>query len=235
MRRRRPYVPAPIKRLDKAFDRVEMSVALAIRAHEFPDGTEQRLAYEDLSKLLQAGGDTARMNISTLARQVGLPYKEVVTAYRDYQRLEGIVAVASRVPEVMAGIAHDALPTFSTCPVCKGTRRVATKVDEAGLPIETEKCIPCEGEGRIRKPGDPLARKQVLEMMDLAGPRATPIITNSNVVMTGGSLEDTLRAARSSATAAIPERTPEGTLRGSPYEGRPAGVPDVPQTVEGGD
>lgn len=214
---------AEVRRLDKAFDRIEVSTALAIRAHEFDEGSEKRLAYDDLAKLLLSNGDSAKMRISTLARQCGLPYKEVVMAWRDYQRLEGIVEVASRVPQVMAGIAQDALPQELTCTVCKGTGRVTTAADDKGLPIETEMCIPCEGVGKVRKPGDPIARKQVLEMMELVGPKALPImpITGSNVVIAGGSLEDTLRAARGNGNGSYRD------AGGSQADERPAGTIDA--------
>lgn len=180
---------AAIKRIDKTLKKVEVATALELYA---PDDDR----FTDLAKLLRSNDVTVRTcHISTLARRVNLPYREVVMAFRDYKRLEGIVAVAERVPTILEGIAQDAEPSETICLSCGGEGRIPTALNEDDVVMETKPCIPCNATGKVRKPGDPLARKQVLEMMELAGPRATPVVTNSQVLITSGSLEETLRSA----------------------------------------
>jgi len=179
---------AEIVRVSRGFDRLELAVALQQSGD--PD-------LSDLGKLLTLD-DHKRTSIDRLAQQLGVPYRRVVECYRDSKRLEGIVAVARRLPKVMSDTAEEAESRERTCASCEGAGTIVVKKDGEGLPVESKTCIPCEGTGRIRVPGDPVARKQVMEMMELVGPRAVPIVApGSNIVITGGSLEDTLRAARS--------------------------------------
>jgi hypothetical protein len=185
MARRKPK--AEIVRLNKVIPRLELATAL-----ELTGGEDERA----LAKLLRSNGDSRRMLISSLAQDIGVPYRRVVECYRDMKRLEGIVAVASRLPDVMAGVAADAESKEVTCPQCEGSGRIAIKKDDQSLPIETKLCIPCEGSGRVIRSGDAVARKQVLEIMELTG-KAPPIwAPGSNILIPGESLEDTLRGVR---------------------------------------
>jgi len=155
-------------------------------------GLEDEMA---LARLLRSNGDSSRMNISTLAQNIGIPYRRVVECYRDMKRLEGIAAVASRLPKVMEDVAADAESKLVTCHSCEGTGRIIIKKDDQSLPVETKLCIPCEGNGKIVKSGDPVARKQVLDIMELTG-KAPIWAPGSNILATGESLEETLRNVR---------------------------------------
>ena len=177
---------AEIVRLNKTLPRLELATAL-----EMTGGVDEG----HLAKLLRSNGESAGKNISTLAAAIGLPYKRVVECYRDMKRLEGIAAVAMRLPKVMEDVAADAESKEVTCPSCEGSGQIIVKRDEQGLPVETKKCLPCEGRGLQTKAGDPIARKQVLEMMELTG-KAPIWAPNSQIVSLGDSLEDTLRAVR---------------------------------------
>lgn len=177
---------AEITRLNKTLPRLELATAL-----EMTGGIDEMA----LGKLLRSQGESAGKNISTLAAQLGLPYKRVVECYRDMKRLEGVVAVAQRLPKVMEDVALDAESKQVTCPSCEGTGKVVIKMDKEGLPVESKRCIPCEGLGVITKPGDAIARKQVLEMMELTG-KAPIWAPGSQILALNESLEDTLRNVR---------------------------------------
>lgn len=190
---------AAILRLNRSLNRLELATALEI------SGTEEELR---LAKLLRSDGDSSRMHVSTLAAAVGVSFRRVVECYRDLKRLEGIAAVAERLPTVLDGIATDAESKEVTCAQCEGEGSVTiTKNDQ---PV-VKPCIPCEGTGRVTRSGDPVARKQVLEMMELAG-KVTPLwAPGSNIVMSGESLEDTLRRV-----AQRKEQQSNGTDRTAP-------------------
>lgn len=194
---------AEISRLNKVLPRLELATAL-----EMTGGEDEAM----LAKLLRSAGDSRRMTIFKLAQDIGVSPKRVVECYRDMKRLEGIVAVASRLPKVMDDVAQDAESRQVTCASCEGTGRIVTKRDEQNLPTETKLCIPCEGSGKITQSGDPVARKQVLEMMELTGKSSAPIwAPGSNILATGESLEDTLRNLRKGK-----EATANGTDRTAP-------------------
>ncbi len=179
---------AEISRLNKVLPRLELATAL-----ELTGGEDEVM----LAKLLRSAGDSRRMTIFKLAQDIGVSPKRVVECYRDMKRLEGIVAVASRLPKVMDDVAQDAESRSVTCASCEGTGRITIKKDDEALPVETKLCIPCEGSGKITQSGDPVARKQVLEMMELTGKASAPIwAPGSNILATGESLEETLRNIR---------------------------------------
>lgn len=184
MARKQPR--AEIMRLNKVLPRLELATALEM------SGGEDEAA---LAKLLRSNGDSSRMNISTLAANIGVPYRRVVECYRDMKRLEGVVAVAQRLPAVMEGVVADAESREVTCAQCEGTGRITIKKDDQSLPVDTKLCIPCEGRGRVVRSGDPVARKQVLEIMELTG-KAPIWAPGSNILIPGESLEDTLRGVR---------------------------------------
>lgn len=238
---------AEIKRADKLFDRMELAIALFTYARDEMEPGEKRDHIITLSKVLTCKTDAAtplarkvaRMNISTLADTLGIPYRKLVRIYQEHKRLEGIIRVSQMAPAVLEGIAEDAMPQETTCAACEGTGRIAIARDEEGVPTDTRMCIPCDGKGYVRKPGDPIARKQVLEIMELTGPKAAPIvpISGSNVIVTGGTLEDTLRAARGGASGQVtgfPEGTGDRTLSGQADDARDAStlLGDTPERSE---
>jgi hypothetical protein len=191
--------PAEIVRLNKTLPRLELATAL-----EMTGGLDE----QHLAKLLRSQGESAGKNISTLAAAIGIPHKRVVECFRDLKRLEGVVAIAQRLPKVMEDVAIDAENKEVTCGACEGKGQVVVKWDEQKLPIEHKFCIPCEGRGRIVKSGDAIARKQVLEIMELTG-KAPIWAPGSNIVSLGSeSLEDTLRSVRREASE--PDRSQRG-------------------------
>lgn len=198
------------KRLSRKLDRLEVATAL-----ELTGGVDER----DLATLLRSNSpEDSCCRIDTLARKLGISYSRVIEAYKNMKRLEGIVAIAERLPSVMEGIAVDAESREVACEACDGTGQVVIPIAKppaldgtAALP-EYKTCIPCAGTGRVVRSGDPVARKQVLEIMELAGQTRSPIIApGSNILVSNQSLEETLRAARASKPSAQAEPT---TLEG---------------------
>lgn len=212
-RRPRKRPPLAIQRINKLIPRLEFAIALE---HMAGDNVDMR----DLAKLLRATDpDTARQTISTLAQKIGIPYDKVIDCYQKSKRLESIVQVAQHLPTIAEGIAIDAESKETTCTTCEGSGVIVVKAqvgkegDANYSPAETKTCIPCEGVGSVLHSGDPVARKQVLEMMNLAGSQAMPIVApGSQFLFTGASLEDTLRAGRKGNTNGSDrnERGPEG-------------------------
>lgn len=190
MARKQPT--AEIRRLNKVLPRLELATALEIA------GGDDELA---LAKLLRSTGESSLRRISTLAADIGIPFRRVVECYRDAKRLEGIVAVANRLPKVMEDVATDAESKLVTCAQCEGSGLIIIKPQkgEVGDPdfeaAVFKKCIPCEGQGTVIKSGDATARKQVLEIMELTG-KAPIWAPGSNILVPGESLEDTLRGVR---------------------------------------
>lgn len=192
-------LPRALARLNKQLDKLEMAEALSVS----DDPAHQALA------LMLRGCDPATgirfkeiesCTLGRLCQRTGVSYKQIITVYRDFKRSQAVIGAAQRLPGIVQGIAEDAEARDLTCASCEGSGAIAIKRDGEGLPVESKRCIPCEGIGKIRQPGDPVARKQILEMMELSGRAATPInAPGANILVAGGdSLEETLRAARQS-------------------------------------
>jgi hypothetical protein len=136
------------------------------------------------------------------------------TAYRDFKRSEGIVVAAQNFPQVVSDIVHDAVNKDQVCETCGGLGEITvTMFGEGGSKAEKKnQCIVCEGKGRIIKSGDPVARKQILDMMEATGKGITNISAGSaNVVVTSEtSLEEMLKQARGGGNKNESPRTIEG-------------------------
>jgi hypothetical protein len=190
----RLYIPAKLRRLNKLLDKQELAIALDLSG----DPSYQRLA------TLLRGIDPPtgirlpeieRLGIGALCYRTGISYNKVVEAYKQFKRSEAVISAAQHLPAIVEGIAIDAQPREVTCAQCEGTGEIQVTVGEE---TKTKRCIPCEGSGKVRQAGDPVARKQVLEMMELVGKGAMTInAPGANMVVgTGETLEETLRAAR---------------------------------------
>jgi hypothetical protein len=206
-RKSKPRPPVAIQRVNKMLSRQEMALALELQAN----GDQDML---DLAKLLRSSHpSTSKCSPHTLAAQIGIPYSRIVSAFKESKRMETVVAVAQRLPAIGEGIAQDAESKSVTCPTCEGSGVVAAGEKEGKT--QTKTCIPCEGSGSVTRSGDPVARKQVLEMMQMVGASAMPInAPGANILISSGSLEDTLRAAKGAANGTIRATPPaEGDQR----------------------
>lgn len=191
-----------LKRLNKLLDKMEMSQALSASDDPRLQAMSQMLQGRDpLTGIYYKEID--RLTIGNICARLGVTYKMATTAYRDFKRSEAVVVAAQQLPQMVSGIMEDALNKDQVCETCRGEGKImVTLFGEGGAKIEkTNDCIVCEGKGRIIKSGDPVARKQILEMMELAGKGITNINAHdSNVVVaTEESLEAMLKKARGGA------------------------------------
>lgn len=179
----------PLQRLNRQLDKLEMAEALSVS----DDPAHQALAMMLRGLDPQTGipfKEIANCTLGRLCQRTGVSYKQIIASYRDWKRSEAVISAAKRLPGIVQGIAEDAETRLLTCPTCEGAGKI--KVEDT-----IKDCIPCEGSGKIRQPGDPVARKQILEMMELSGRGQMNISApGAQVLVAGESLEDTLRAAR---------------------------------------
>lgn len=197
-----------LRKLSKTLDRIELAEALSTSI----DPREQALSLLLKGRDPETGlpyhekvrKDIDKLSIGNLCGRCGVTYRMVITAFRDYKRMEAVVGAARRLPNIVQDIAIDAESHEVTCAACEGMGKVTiTKTDAEGRETSHEKrCIPCEGIGKVRQMGDKDARKMILEMVELTGRGVMNInAPNSNIVAAGGdSLEDVLKSARKAQT-----------------------------------
>ena len=99
-------------------------------------------------------------SFAKLCQRVGLRCHEVIDLFRQHRLAEAMVSIALRLPDVVKGIARDALDREEVCPKCEGSGKVGDRV-----------CPACCGEGRIRKPGNPESQRLIFEAAGLIGRR----------------------------------------------------------------
>jgi hypothetical protein len=193
-------------KLGKLFDRFEIASALEV----VDDAGCRALAMmlrgrEPITGVYEQ--DFMRCSLANLCHRTGVSYKVVTAAYRDWKRTEAVLKAAEHLPGIVESIALDAQNKEIPCAVCEGIGRVFIKT--SGEDID-KKCIVCEGVGKVVKSGDAVARKQILEMMELAGRGVMNVdARGSNVLLQnrGESMEDTLKASRM-------QKTIEGDMNG---------------------
>lgn len=156
------------------------------------------------------------LTVAGLAHRCGVGYDAIMRQYKEFKRLQSVVAIAREMPAIAADIAEDAKNKTVTCATCGGTGSVSAGDDKDGQTI-VKRCIPCEGKGKITQRGDKDSRKMALEIMELVGRGATTIDargSNVAVVSGDGSLEEMLKRARSQRQSAA------GTMRAEVQDGR---------------
>lgn len=140
----------------------------------------------------------SRSSIGGLAHRCGVSYRELMTAYTEFKKAEAVVVMAQALPAVAEDIAEDARNKKLTCGACLGTGSISATTDKDGETI-VRMCIPCEGKGKITQRGDKDARKQMLEVLEMAGRGATNIDARGGqvaVIQGGESLEEALKKSR---------------------------------------
>jgi hypothetical protein len=188
-----PKLPRGLLRLNREslIPRDELGEALACNDHD---------KVRQLGKMLTSVDPRWRsLTIGGLAHRCGVGYSQLMQAYTDYKKAEAVVTMARELPAVAQDIADDAKNKKLTCQACEGTGSISAKVD-ADDSVVVKKCIPCNGSGSITQRGDKDARKQMLEVLEMAGRGATNIDArggNVAVLQGGGSLEEELKKARS--------------------------------------
>lgn len=111
-----------------------------------------------------------RWTATSLARSYGITPGELEAVWKDSQMARALVEVVKLMPHIAKDLARDASSTLVCCPRCDGWKQITRKVKGEDQVID---CPNCEGEGKVRKPGDPDARKLVLETLGWAGKNQT--------------------------------------------------------------
>jgi hypothetical protein len=190
-----PTLPRALSRLSRQFEdsREELGEALICSSNP----KEVRLGKMLLSRHMDHEDSLNRLSIGGMAHRLGVDYKQIMTAFQQYKKLQAIVNIAREMPAVASDIAADARNKLVTCTACKGSGRIIISSDPES-PITTEMCIPCEGTGKVVQRGDKDARKQMLEVMELAGRGAIAVDNRGGqmVVTSEGSLENMLKQSR---------------------------------------
>ena len=100
-------------------------------------------------------------SFAVLCGKVGLNQIDVVDLFRRYKLDLGVIKMSRLAPQVMQDMAEDARSRMETCKGCQGS----------GM-VNTRRCPQCEGDGRVRVPGDDKARRLFFKvMLTRKGPR----------------------------------------------------------------
>lgn len=110
-----------------------------------------------------------KWTVSAIAHVNGLKPSDLADIYRDYNKSKGAIVAMSGIPEVMKDVVEDAKSSSSVCDRCDGLGQIEkrTKTIYEGVEqeqIEWLECPGCNSTGKVRKVGDPNARKILTEM-----------------------------------------------------------------------
>jgi hypothetical protein len=105
-----------------------------------------------------------RTSPGRLCRNFGISFQDLVRLWWNHNLLWGKIQMLNHLPDVMADIAVDALSREGPCPRCDGIGHVMRENGQAPCPA-------CAGSGKVRVPGDADARRMLLEIIGLIGPR----------------------------------------------------------------
>jgi hypothetical protein len=156
------------------------------------------VADQRLQMFLGMMHDPAHSNksLAKIARECNVTFVELAEIIRKNRVAEGMIRMTAHVPAIMQGVAEDALPGDEVCGKCEG---VGTVIREQLLDVQVAegeqprkelqkipvKCVYCKGEGRIKKSGDPGARKLVFEAIGLTGKQGPLVAVQNNTLNVG--------------------------------------------------
>jgi hypothetical protein len=201
-------------RKDKIFRRLEATVPREELLSALAAASSDQRARTLFEMMLDPAFRTH--SLPKLAKDVGLRYTDVLKLVRDYKLDQGLLAMASHLPQVMEDVAIDAKSKMVKCPACKGDGRIVVteqiedpesekkrvivvpKLDENGA-VVTEHCFTCDGEGKLRQTGDSDARKLLFESMKLTGQRA-PLVAQQFNLGAAGTMEDDVERVQDALT-----------------------------------
>lgn len=135
--------------------------------------------YGELVKRL-ADSALDRSDITSLARECGVSWSDIVQLFREHQFQLTAVVAARQMPVVASDIAENAKNKLKLCPQCYGERSIELEKftgsnDEEGNPIVERRivaCIECDGTGYIIQTGDSGSQSMLMEMGDLIKKKA---------------------------------------------------------------
>lgn len=151
------------------------------------------LSGDDKYKLfLAAMHDPAQSNLSfsALMRRYNVSLHELQSIYIDAQRQIALLKMSNKLPKVLEDIASDAESKIIACARCDGIGTIPS--GKRGK----RTCPACNGNRRVRAPGDGTARQQMLETMKLVGRSSTNFVVNQNFG-SAGELESELGLTQS--------------------------------------
>jgi hypothetical protein len=159
------------------------------------------VADQRLQMFLGMMHDPAHSNksLAKIARECNVTFIELSDLIRKNRVAEGMIRMTQHVPDIMQGVAEDALSTQEFCPKCQGIGSVfdpLNKNDDGGqVPMD---CPQCKGTGEIRKSGDAGARKLVFEAIGLTGKQGPLVAVQNNTLNVGDDddLESVLKMTR---------------------------------------
>ena len=109
----------------------------------------------------------------------------LVDAWVDYNRLLGLMYMATDLPQIMEDVTNNARNRDVVCPRCDGLKTVRDGE------TESRTCPVCKGTGDVQVPGDSHAIQLVFEALGLIGCKEPVIRIEQN--MRVESLEEMLR------------------------------------------
>lgn len=150
---------------------------------------------EDQVMLMRLMGDPARSrdSLAALCHQVGIMPSELLEWFRQASFAQATTAMMRRLPRVVEDVNVKALDHFVTCPVCQG--------DAA---IGEEKCLNCNGKGKIARPSDFDRQRLLFEasgMIKKAQGVQVNVQQNMKVGDVGGTFAKLVKAADEAAYA----------------------------------
>src|SRR5262245_5564957 len=114
-------------------------------------------------------------NIGPLVcRRFGISLQDLVDVWKEYNRLVGLMYMATQLPQIMADVTNNAKNRDVVCPRCDGLKKVRDREAKSRI------CPVCKGEGRVTVPGDPHAIELVFEVLRVIGRKAPAIRIEQN-------------------------------------------------------
>ena len=131
-----------------------------------------------------------RVSMQTIAKACNISLQEFTNWWQKASTQRAIAVAQTSSIRIAEHMAEDAMSSDDVCPRCDGMKFVTTQpglpADEisgyrqVGFdpkdPIWVRDCPKCDGEGKIRKPGDSHARDRIMEMAGILQRGKTPAV-----------------------------------------------------------
>lgn len=159
--------------LDALNPKANRDVQLALAAST---DTRFREFYERLSE-----PRFRRYKLATIAKSCNISLPQFADFWHSAQKMRILAKAQDGLMEVTEDIVADARTKYISCERCDGFGFVYMEDMPAGAKVKGQgvlgdrqirACPLCEGKGRVTQPGDPDARRSLLEMTGLSGRRS---------------------------------------------------------------
>lgn len=102
-------------------------------------------------------------SLGKMCQKVGMTILDLLDLLRRYRWDVGTIDVYIQLPQIVREIARDAQSSQAMCERCDGEGLLRLE----GVAVRT--CPHCKGSGKVRVPGDPHARRLILEILGVIG------------------------------------------------------------------